>query len=225
MRRIGMAVLGLAVITLGGAPSFLVGQRSALREVNEREKGSFGFDFAVGQPQGEFRRTGNVAPGFQAFGVLGSTLGLRIDGGWMTYENLYQGSGISTTSQIATLGAGPQLTLGSGSLRVYGFATVGGAWFFSGISSSNCGCSTGDIHITGDLTTSTSAGGGVLLYLTTGRTPIAIDVGARGARHDNVRYIPIDGFTQNSDGSVTANYVSSPVIMRVLHVGVSVGIR
>jgi hypothetical protein len=221
MRRIGMAVLGLTVIT--SAPLF--GQRSALREVSERERGSFGFDFAVGQPQGSFRRTGNIAPGFSGFGVLGSTLGLRIDGGWMVYENRYQGAGVSTTSQIATLGAGPQLTLGSGSLRIYGFATVGGAWFFTGISSGDCGCSTSNVDITGDLTTSTSAGGGALLYLTTGHTPIAIDVGARGARHDNVRYIPVDGFTQNSDGSVTASYVKTPVIMRVLQVGVSIGIR
>ena len=223
MRRIGMAVLGLTVITL--APPSLLGQRSALREVRDRERGSFGFDFTVGQPQGAFRRTGNVAPGFSGFGVLGSTLGLRIDGGWMVYENRYQGSGISTTSQIATLGAGPQLTFGSGALRIYGFATVGGAWFFSGITSGDCGCSTSDIHITGDLTTGTSEGGGVLLFLSTGRTPIAIDVGARGARHDNVTYIPVDGFTQNADGSVTATYVSTPVIMRVLHVGVSIGIR
>jgi hypothetical protein len=221
MRRIGMAVLGLTVITF----TPLVGQRSALREVNEREKANFGFDFTLGQPQGQFRRTGNIAPGFSGFGVLGTTLGLRIDGGWMVYENLYQGSGISTTSQIATLGAGPQLTLGSGALRIYGFATVGGAWFFTGISAAGCGCSTGDVDITGDLTTSTSAGGGVLLYLSTGRTPIAIDIGARGARHDNVRYIPVDGFTKNSDGSVSANYVETPVIMRVLQIGVSVGIR
>jgi hypothetical protein len=221
MRRIGMAVLGLAVLT--SAPLF--GQRAALREVNERERAQFGFNFTVGQPQGEFRRTGNIAPGFSGFGVLGLPLGLRIDGGWMNYENRYQGAGISTTSQIATLGAGPQLTLGSGGFRIYGFATVGGAWFFTGITEAGCGCSTGDVEITGDLTTSTSAGGGVLLFLSTGRTPIAIDIGARGARHDNVRYIPVDGFTRNSDGSLTANYVSTPVIMRVLQVGVSVGIR
>ncbi len=221
MRRIGMAVLGLTVITT--AP--LIGQRSALREVSQRERATFGFDFTVAQPQGEFRRTGNIAPGFSGFGVLGTTLGLRIDGGWMVYENRYQGAGISTTSQIATLGAGPQITLGSGALRIYGFATVGGAWFFSDISSGDCGCSTSDFHITGDLTTSTSAGGGALLFLSTGHTPIAIDIGGRGARHDNVRYIPVDGFTKNPDGTVTAKYVSTPVIMRVLQIGVSVGIR
>ena len=221
MRRIGIAVLGLTVIT--SAPLF--GQRSALREVNERERGSFGFDFTVGQPQGKFRRTGNIAPGFSGFGVIGGALGLRIDGGWMIYENRYQGAGISTTSQIATLGAGPQLTFGSGALRIYGFATVGGAWFSSAITSGDCGCSTANIHITGDLTTGTSAGGGALLYLATGRTPIAIDIGARGVRYDNVRYIPVDGFTTNSDGSVTASYVETPVIMRVLQIGVSVGIH
>ena len=220
MQRIGMAVLGPTIIL----PALLFGQRSAPRQANERVRGTFGFGFTVGQPQGEFRRTGNNALGFSGFGVLGATLGLRIDGGWMVYENRNEGSGISTTSQIATLGAGPQLTLGSGVLRIYGFATVGGAWFSSAIAG-HCTCSKSQIHITGDLTTSTSAGGGVLLFLTTGHTPVAIDIGARGARHDAVRYIPVDGFTKNPNGSVTANYVKTPVIMRVLQIGVAIGIR
>jgi hypothetical protein len=35
----------------------------------------------------------------------------------------------------------------------------------------------------------------------------------------------VDGFTTNADGSVTANYVETSVIMRVLQIGVSIGIR
>src|SRR6266567_416919 len=185
MRRIGMAVLSLGLIA---GP--LLGQRSALREVHDR--GAFGADFVVAQPLGEFRRNGDVAGGLSIFGVTsGGALALRIDASWMAYDAQYLSYGVSTTSQIGTIGAGPQLTLGSGAFRVYGFATMGGA----------------------------------LLGLTAGRTPIAIDVGARGVRHDRVTYVPAGGLTQNPDGSFTARQVTTPVDMRVYQIGVSIGIR
>src|SRR6266516_4184122 len=135
MRRIGMAVLGLA---LGTTP--LVGQRSALREV--RDRGSFGVNVVVAQPLGAFRRTGSVAPGLSGFAVVGGpTLGLRIDGSWMVYDSRYQGYGVSSTSQIGSLAIGPQITLGQGPIRLYGFATAGGSLFWSNASySGGCGC-------------------------------------------------------------------------------------
>ncbi len=126
MRRIGMAVLGLALVA-----SPLFGQRSALREV--RDRGAFGADFVVAEPLGEFSRNGDVAAGLSIFGVTnGGALALRVEGAWMAYDVSYQGYGVSTTSQIGTLGAGPQLTLGKGALRFYGFATMGGSLFWAG---------------------------------------------------------------------------------------------
>src|SRR2546425_3433803 len=123
MRRIGIAVLGLTVVT-----SPLVGQRSALREVSSGGSGSIGANFVVAQPLGEFRRNGDVAAGLSIFGVTsGGALALRIDGSWMAYDAPDQGDGVSTLSQIGTIGAGPQLTLGQGSFRVDGFAPVGGS--------------------------------------------------------------------------------------------------
>jgi len=218
MRRIGMAVLGLALVA---TPLF--GQRSALREV--RDGGSFGVNFVVAQPLGEFRRNGNVAAGLSVFGVTsGNALALRIDGSWMAYDAQYQGYGVSTLSQIGTIAAGPQLTLGQGPLRFYGFATIGGSLFWSSASYGGCGCS-GDSFLDGHFTTTTSAGAGVLIRLSRGRTPIAIDFGARAVRHDRVRYVPAGGLTQNSDGSFSATQVETPVDMRVYQVGVSIGIR
>lgn len=221
MRRIGMTMLGLAFVV---AP--LVGQRSALREVHDGAgRGSFGVNIVVAQPLGAFRTNGDVAAGLQVFGVTsGSALALRIDGGWMAYDATYQGYGVSTLSQIATLGAGPQLTLGQGALRFYGFATVGGSFFWSS-ASYGCGCSGYEAFLNGHLTSTTSAGGGVLLGVTRGHTPIALDLGARAVRHDRVRYVPAGGLTQNSDGSVSATEVESRVDMRSYHIGVSIGIR
>src|SRR5882672_3935031 len=112
MRRIGMAVLGLTVVT-----SSLMAQRSALREVHRGGNGSFGAAFVVAEPLGEFRRNGDVAAGLSVFGVTsGSALALRVDGSWMAYDAQYQGYGVSTLSQIGTIAAGPQLTLGQGPL-------------------------------------------------------------------------------------------------------------
>ena len=62
MRRIGMTVLGLTLVTTP-----LASQRSALREVHDG--GSFGANFVVAQPLGAFRRTGSVAPGLSGFAV------------------------------------------------------------------------------------------------------------------------------------------------------------
>ena len=220
MRRIGMAVLGLTVVT-----SPLMAQRSALREVHRGGNGSFGAALVVAEPLGEFSRNGDVAAGLSIFGVTnGGALALRVEGAWMAYDVSYQGYGVSTTSQIGTLGAGPQLTLGNGALRFYGFATMGGSLFWSNASYNSCGCSASD-WLDGHTTWMRSAGGGVLLGITAGHTPIAIDIGARGVRHDRVTYVPAGGLTQNSDGSFTARQVTTPVDMRVYQIGVSIGIR
>jgi hypothetical protein len=221
MRRIGMAVLGL---TLGAAP--LAGQRSALREVHDR--GSFGVNVVVAQPLGAFRRTGGVAPGLSGFAVVGGpSLGLRIDGSWMVYDSRYQGYGVSTSSQIGSLAIGPQLTLGQGPIRFYGFVTAGGSLFYSNASySGGCGCyRSDDYYLDGDFTTTTSAGTGMLIQVSQRRTSIAIDLGVRGVRHDRVSYVPAGGLTQNSDGTFSAQRVETPVQLRVFQIGVSIGIR
>ncbi len=219
MRRIGMAVLSLGLIA---GP--LLGQRSALREVGDR--GAFGVNFVVAQPLGAFRRNGDVAAGLSVFGVTsGGPLSLRIDAGWMAYDARYQGYGVSTLSQIGTVAAGPQLTLGQGPLRFYGFATVGGSMFWSTASYQGCGCYGSDWFLDGHFTTTTSAGGGILLGISNRRSSVALDVGVRAVRHNKVKYVPANGLTQNSDGSFTAQEVETPVDLRVFQIGVSIGIR
>ena len=218
MRRIGMAVLGLAALG-----SNLYGQRSALREVHDR--GTFGVTLAIAEPLGEFRNNANLAGGITAYGLTGNrTLGLRIEGSWILYDSDYRGYDFSTTSQIGTLAAGPQLTLGAGPMRFYGFATIGGSLFWSS-AHSGCGCYRGDYYLQGDLTSTTSAGGGIQIAVSQRRTPVFIDLGVRGVHHDRVKYIPSGGLSQNPDGSFSADRVETPVDLRVWQIGVSIGIR
>lgn len=223
MRRISTVALGLAIAM---APATLAGQRSALREVHNGGEGAFGINLIVAQPLGAFRRTGDVAAGLSVFGVTsGRPLAVRIEGAWMVYDASYQAYGVSTTSQIGSLMIGPQVTLGQGPMRVYGFATLGGALFWTDANyNDGCGCSSSDF-LDGDFTTSRSVGAGLLIGLSARRTPIAIDLGVRETRHDRVSYVPAGGLSENPDGSFSASRVTTPVLMRVWQVGVSIGIR
>jgi len=224
MRRI----IGLALM-LVAATSPLFGQRSALREV--RDEGSLGFTLVVAQPLGEFRRNGDVAAGLTGFAVVGlgrsSALGLRIDGTYMVYDADYRGYGISTTSSIGSLAIGPQITLGQGAIRPYGFATMGGSMFWTSVSDDNyCGCYDSDVFfLNGRFTTVTQVGTGLLITVSRRHTPIALDLGVRDVRHERVRYVPAGGITENPDGSFSVQRVETPVRMRVFQIGVSVGIR
>jgi hypothetical protein len=228
MRRI----IGLA-LTLAMATSPLFGQRSGrpsgLREV--RDGGSAGLTLVVAQPLGEFRRTGNVAAGLTGFAVVGldraASIGLRIDGSYMVYDSDYRGYGVSTTSSIGSLAVGPQITLGQGPIRPYGFATLGGSLFWSSISDqSYCGCYDRDVFfLNGRFTTVAQIGTGLTITVSRRRTPVALDLGVRDVRHERVRYVPAGGITENPDGSFTVERVETPVRMRVFQIGVSVGIR
>ena len=227
MRRI----IGLA-LTLVATTSPLFGQRSGhpsgLREA--RAGGSFGFNLVVAQPLGEFRRNGDVAAGLTGFAVVGlgrtSTLGLRIDGAYVVYDADYRGYGVSTTSSIGSFAIGPQVTLGQGPIRPYGFATMGGSIFWTSVRDDYyCGCYDSEVFVlNGRFTTVTQVGTGLLINMSRGRTPVALDLGVREMRHEQVRYVPAGGITENPDGSFTVQRVETPVSMRVFQVGVAIGI-
>ncbi|MGH7529369.1 MAG: hypothetical protein ACREMN_03215 [Gemmatimonadales bacterium] len=220
MRRIGLVVGALGLVA-----SSLAAQRyhrPGLREV--RERGSVGLTLHVAEPWGDFKRHGNMAAGLNVTGVSGgSGLGVRLEAAFLTYASDYQGYGASTTSAIGSLGIGPQLTLGGGPLRVYGFATLGGSLFWSSLDRDSCGCYDDDVFfLEGDFTTNRSVGAGLLLNVS---SRLALDVGVREVRHDRVTYVPAGGITENSDGSYTVERVETPVGMRVWHAGVSFAIR
>lgn len=227
MRR----TIGLA-LTLVSATSPLFAQRSALREVHRGGGGGAGFTFVVAQPLDDFAQTGSYAAGLTGFVVapLDRTgmVGLRIDGNYLVYDSDYRGYGVSTTSSIGTLAIGPQITLGTGPIRPYGFATAGGSMFWTSVSDDGyCGCYDSDVFLlNGRFTTVTQLGTGVLINLSRrGSGGVALDLGVRDVRHDRVRYVPAGGITENSDGSFSVQRVETPVRMRVFQIGLSFGIR
>jgi hypothetical protein len=220
MRRLGAAALGFLFTVI---PSILSGQHG-LREIRrDGGGGSFGVDFVVAEPLRDFRQYGDVAAGLALGGVTGGKgLSLRIDGSFMVYDYDNREYGLTTISQIATLSAGPQLTLGSGSLRLYGFATIGGSLFWSTANYDDCACRDSGIFLDGDLTRMTSVGAGLMLGLS---RRVGINLGVREMRHDDVQYVPTGGFTPNSDGTYTVDRVETPVLQRVYQAGLSIGLR
>lgn len=223
MRRIGTMFLALTLLATSleaqrrGRPAYAGG----LREV--RDRGSVGVTLAGAEPWRDFKRFGDAAAGLTLFGVTGKTLGVRIEGAYLGYGREYQSYGLKTTSSIGSLAIGPQLTLGDGALRVYGFAMLGGSLFWTSVSDQGCGCYDDEVvFLRGDFTTNRSTGAGILLSVS-GR--LALDVGLRESLHEQVRYVPAGGITDNGDGSFTVERVETPVGMRVWHAGISFAIR
>jgi opacity protein-like surface antigen len=231
MRRIGMAVLGL---TLTAAP--LWGQRSALREV--RNRGSAGGGLMVAVPVGEFGNHISIAGGLDLFGALSldrsGALSLRLDGSWLAYDHVRDAGYVSspyysipvdlnTTSYIASLRAGPQLTLGQGALRLYGFGLGGVSYFATETSAGGCGCdSFGSITQYDDVTAAWEAGGGLQIKLGRGHTPVLLDLGARYLHNGRVTYLPARSL---SGGATVLRPIESEANVMIYQLGVTVGLR
>jgi hypothetical protein len=244
MRRIGnltarrAAALALA-LSLGGAGA-AQGQTPGLREV--RTWGGVGLGLVVGLPVGEFRSYVGPAPGVAgSFAVnldRAGAVALRVDGAYIQYGNedrpvSLAGTGglvnldMNTDFFIASLRAGPQLVLGQGPVRMYGFGTVGAAYFATWTSlRDNCGCY--DIATTtnyGDGALSLAGGGGFLMDVSRGHHPVSLDVGAMYVRNGRVTYLREGSIVANPDGSFTLQPVRSVANLVVLQLGVSIGLR
>src|SRR5574341_1830341 len=144
--------LGLLLV-VAASPAWA--QRSALREVRSGGRGTAGAGFLLGLPVGEFKDHVDVAGGFGGFLAVnldrGGALGVRLDGSFLVYDNLrdvaYLSGGyvaypvdLNTTSYIASLRVGPQLTVGQGPVRLYGFGLGGISYFATETSYGDCGC-------------------------------------------------------------------------------------
>lgn len=235
MVRVGL--VALAVMVAGVRPG--VGQRyaSGLREV--RDVGSAGINLAVAVPVGEFNRNVNVAGGVDVFGALslgrGGAVAIRFDGSYLIYgdENRYIPQpffpvAVNTTYSIATFGIGPQLTVGQGPVRLYGFGTFG-ASYISARSSyrvDGCGCdafaSQTDFD---DWQGALQGGGGLLVALRTRHTPVSIDLGARYMYNGDAWYVTPGDVVPQPNGSVAIYPNRTPANLVVMHLGVTVGIR
>jgi hypothetical protein len=181
----------------------------------------------------------DIAGGLDVFGAfnLGGSeaLALRVDGSYLIYgaENRFVPQGyfpvsINTTYSIATFGLGPQVTLGQGPLRLYGFGTFGASylWVRSSYGVDGCGC---DAFASGtdfdDWTAALQGGGGVLLDLHTRHVPVAIDLGARYLSNGNAWYVSPGDVVPQPNGDVLIYPVRSRANLVMFHAGVSIGLR
>lgn len=166
--------------------------------------------------------------------------GLRADGGFVIYGTETQrvcfGGGVgcrveldlNTTNSIAYFNAGPQLMVPSGAIRPYVNAGIGFSYFAT---NSSVEGSDGDdepfatTNNHDDITLAWSAGGGVLIRVSSGKTPVSIDLSGRYNGNGEVEYVTKGGITDNPDGSINVNTTRSEANLINFQIGVSIGIR
>lgn len=222
------ATIGLslfAVLTALAAPS-AAAQRYGLREVAPEASDRWSVALVVVSPQGEFRQNAQAAAGATLSGTFhvarSGWLGLRVEGSYLFYGSSY-GYGQSSTSSLAGLELGPQITLGGDAFALYGFVTMGGgvAWTST---SADCGCSsTGSLDLASFVRSST-AGAGFTIGVSH-RRPVSLDLGIREQVTTRARIVPDGGVIQNPDGTYTVQTVRSPLDNFGVRLGLSFGIR
>lgn len=211
-------------------------QRSALREVHNW--GLLGMSAAVSVPVGEFRDHVGEGGGldmFMAFNLdRAGVTALRVDGSLLAYGRAsdraflsgpyYYPVGVTTTSFIASLRGGPQVMVGQGPVKLYGFGQVGFSYFATTTSfgSYDCGCSSyyDDITEHGDMNFAWEAGGGFLVPLGHGRRPVMLDLGARYLANGRAQYLPA-----RFVGNGTTMPIESEANLVALHLGVTFTLR
>jgi hypothetical protein len=202
-----------------------------------------GLHAIVAQPVGDFDTYVDV--GFGAGGTFRINLdaqgiaSLRFDLAFVNYGNetkevcLGGGAGcritldLTTSNNIATGHGGLQLMLPAGPVRPYAHAGIGGSYFGTesrvrGTSNSDDFASTTNFD---DGTFSWIGGGGLMIPLSFGRTPVSIDLGARYLDNGEVTYLTEGGITDNPDGTITLHPIRSEANLVKYHLGVSIGIR
>ncbi|HYT05461.1 MAG TPA: hypothetical protein VEM13_11345 [Gemmatimonadales bacterium] len=237
MRRAAGCALGFALV----GPVAGAGQAPGLREV--RSWGAGGIGGILGVPVGEFRNyvslAGGVGGSFAVNLDRAGAVSLRVDAAYLTYghENrpvFLSGTGglvslnMGTDFFIASLRAGPQLTLGQGRVRAYGFGTMGASYFATRTALTDGGCGCYDLASTtnyDDGALSLAGGGGLLIDLSRGRHPVSLDLGASYVRNGQVSYLREGSIVENPDGSLTLSPVQSAADLVVLQLGVSIGLR
>lgn len=169
----------------------------------------------------------------------GGAFALRVDGGFLIYGSetrrvCFSGTvgcrielDLTTTNTIAHGHIGPQLMMQSGPVRPYANAGIGFSYFATtsqveGTNNNDAIASTTNFD---DITLAWTSGGGLLIPLSSGRTPVMLDLGARYHGNGEVEYLKKGDITDNPDGSITLNPTRSDANLITFQIGVSVGIR
>lgn len=202
-----------------------------------------GINFIVGVPTGEFKDYIDAGFGLNINGVLPvkreSPLAIRADAGFLVYGSetkrvcFSQTVGcrieldVTTTNSIFFASVGPQLMVPTGAIRPYANAGIGFSYFntTSSIDGSNGDDDFASTKNFSDATLAWAAGGGLLIRLSSGKTPVALDIGARYNSNGTVEYLKEGDIKDNPDGTISFTPTRSEANLVTLNLGVSIGIR
>jgi opacity protein-like surface antigen len=230
-RTFGLALACLAVITSGAAA------QPELSPVPGRLGGSLAA--IVAQPVGEFNDYVNVGFGLGGNFRVGldpaGVTSLRFDLGFVNYGRETQEVCLSTTvgcrirvdlttnNNIVFGYGGLQFTAPRGPVRPYVNGGVGYSYFFTessveGSSNEEPFASTNNFD---DGTFSWAAGGGLTIPISSGRTPVSIDLGVRYNHNSEVDYLTKGAIEDLPDGSIRINPVRSAAHLVTYMIGIS----
>jgi hypothetical protein len=237
LRRV--VLLGSAAMTLIAAPI-----QAQDPEADATPQFYFGIQGMYARPVGEFhdyvKHGGGLNVSFTWPVQRGGAFALRADGGFIVYGSetrrvcFSQTVGcrilldLTTTNSIGYLNIGPQLMLPDGPVRPYVNAAIGGSYF--GTSSSVDGVDGNDDAFANttnfdDITLAWTGGGGLLISLSRGRTPVLLDLGVRYHGNGEVEYLKEGDIQDNPDGTITITPTRSEANLLTFQIGVSIGAR
>jgi hypothetical protein len=197
-----------------------------------------GIGALLAQPTGEFANYVDLGFGLGAHVHWAPDpdghIGIRLDGSYLVYgreTRRYQllplvDVDVNTNNQIAGLQIGPQVSVGRGAVRAYGFGQIGFSYFATTSSvegSANIGSFASTTNFD-DFTFASSVGGGVRLQLTNGRVPVALDLGARYLYNGRARYLR-EGSIDIAGNDITITPLESQTNLILYQLGVSIGLR
>lgn len=231
MRRLPALCIGVLLALVGTTAA---AQNPELRPVSRWGAPELGLNLSLGLGRGEFKSFVKAAGGIGGYFALPldqrGAFAIRGDFSilYHNYDTWVLYPVVTTKSYVSTVRFGPQLAIGSGPIRLYGFV-AGGFSYFSTDLDLDDGCSCGvTATLNDDFTWATEVGGGMRIGLRArsgmGGT-LALDLGVRALQNGQATYVTSAGITQNSDGSFTVRPIRSEANLLVFQVGVSAPLR
>jgi len=238
--RISSVLRAIVALAAAGIPAALTAQAGPVRRSESSHPRGYGdINFAVSQPLGDFDDF--IGEGF---GVTGGfvwnldrarVFGIRVEGGFVEYGNETIGVclvscrvpiDIKTSNDIVFGGIGPQITVPSGPLRPYLNATAGVSYFYthSSVSGDDDYDEVFDTTNHDDLVFALTGGGGFLIPLSMGRTPILLDLGATFHRNGEATYLRKGSIRDFPDGSIRITPIRSDANFITYRFGISIGV-
>lgn len=231
--------IALAVAALSATAPSIHAQQSTVSEFLAYG----GLGIMIAEPVGEFAEVIGTGWGLEGhlrmLGVDGP-LSARLEFGFVEYGretrrvclSLTVGCRIEvdlvTSNDILFGSVGPQLGVPSGPIRPYVTAGLGFAYFSTTSSISDVDAGSGSEFSTNnfsDFTWAWIGAAGFTVQLTSGRTPVLLDLAVRYHRNGEAEYLTEDDIVDEPDGSITVFPNRSEANLVTFQLGVSIGFR